>query len=270
MRYILVPLLFLTSISFGFDSTVKEIELIQNSLTDENLREKKDGDELMKIYKHKLSYLISGKPDTKLQLSFKFRILENIDLFGAYTQLMFWDIGTRESSPFSDLNYNPELFYRVYKKYGILRGVDIGLYEHRSNGRDRIYSRSWDRTYLNILTEFDSLETHFRWSTKFFYLYNIDNTNSDIPHTLGFVESELAILDILPSILTDAEIYFRFLPGGKFNVEDSRGAQEFGARFRLPWTSFNPYLYFQIYNGFSESQLFYDQNRTTYRIGFSI
>lgn len=243
---------------------------VQALAPDKDFRFEADLQERLKVYHHRMNYLITGDPDTKLQLSFKVRPIERVDLFLAYTQLMFWELGQKDSSPFSDLNYNPEMFYRIYKKTGILRGANLGIYEHRSNGRDRSNSRSWDRSYFEVLTEMSFFGSPLRWNTKFFTLYNLDDTNKDIQHTLGFIDAEFALIELFPQWLNDGEFFLRILPGGKLDLRDARGAQEYGFRFRVPIDRFNPFIYFQIYNGFSESQLFYDENRTTYRIGFSI
>lgn len=231
------------------------------------LEEKNDS---LDVYKHNLNYFISGQPDTKVQLSFKVRPFDNIDFFLAYTQTMFWELFTKKSSPFSDLNFNPEGFYRLYTDYGILKGIDIGA-EHKSNGRDKEDSRSWNRSYVTGRTEFPVFGYTMSWNTKLFYLYDLDKTNRDIRRKLGFIETTIGITDVWQSVLRDGEIYLSFIPGGSWDVFDSdQGSQELGFKFRLPFKHFDPYIYFQVFNGINESQLFYKESRTSYRIGFAI
>jgi phospholipase A1 len=96
--------------------------------------------------------------ETKFQLSFKNDILtrENLDLWGlktfrlwgAYTQQSHWQvINTRNSSPFRETNYEPELIAAFGT--GNASGwklLNLGL-EHQSNGRTNPDSRSWNRVY---------------------------------------------------------------------------------------------------------------------------
>lgn len=228
--------------------------------------ERRDG---LDVYRHNLNYFVSGQPDTKVQLSFKVRMLHNFNIYGAYTQTMFWDLFTRDSSPFSDLNYNPELFHRSYLDYGILKGIDAGV-EHRSNGRAGEDSRSWNRAYVAARTEFKTFGIESQWNTKAFYFFDLDSTNRDIPTQLGFLETSFVLRNIFSQWLDEAQFDITLIPGGSIELRDIRGSREIGFRFRLPIKDFNPFLYFQLYSGFNESLLFYKENRTTYRVGFAI
>ncbi len=265
MRVVLVLLNFWVQASHAAD-VVEAVTLDQASL---ELKEREARQESLEVYQHNLNYFITGDPDTKVQLSFKVRLGHNFDLYAAYTQTMFWELFIADSSPFSDLNFNPELFYRWYLKWGILKGFDLG-YEHKSNGRSGLDSRSWNRTYATARTEFSVSKMKFGWNTKVFYLHDLDETNRDIRYKMGFFETTFSILDIVPKLLSDAEIYLTVIPGGTWNIEDLQGSQQLGFRFRLPVKNFDPFIYVQIYNGMNESQLFYNENRTTYRIGFAI
>lgn len=249
-----------------FGASAQAADLIESSPAQKLSEDRKDG---LEVYRHNLNYFISGQPDTKVQLSFKIRLVHDIDIFFAYTQTMFWDLFTRDSSPFSDLNYNPDLFHRWYLQNGMLKGIDFG-FEHRSNGRDELASRSWNRTYVTARTEFHIGSIATEWNTKFYYFSQLDSTNQDIPYQLGFVETSLAFKDLFPDYLREAELQLTIIPGGTLEITNIRGSQELGFRFRLPVRSFDPFIYFQVYNGFNESLLFYKENRTTYRMGFAI
>lgn len=267
MRHFLTSLALLVASALFFYSPVSNAaELISSSPASRKSEERKDG---LEVYRHNLNYFISGKPDTKVQLSFKVRLVHDFDIFFAYTQTMFWDLITRDSSPFSDLNYNPELFYRWYLENGMLKGLDFG-FEHRSNGRDQTDSRSWNRTYVVARTEFTTGSIKTEWNTKLYYFSQLDSTNQDIPYQLGFIETSFAFKDLFPNFLREAELQITLTPGGTLELTNIRGSQEIGFRFRLPVKSFDPFLYFQIYNGFNETLLFYKENRTTYRVGFAI
>jgi phospholipase A1 len=245
-------------------------DMIDALHTDEHQKLREEKRDSLNIFRHNLNYLISGEPDTKVQFSFKVQLITDWDLYFGYTQVGFWDLGIKDSSPFSDINYNPELFYRWYTNNGILKGIDLGAYEHRSNGRDGLASRSWDRSYITARTEFKLVGIDWHWDTKVFYLYNLDDTNLDVRNTLGFSEFSLTAVNIFESFLNDAELQIRILPGGKFDLQHPQGSQEVNFKFRLPITRFNPFLFFQFYNGLNESFLSYDLNRTAYRAGIAL
>jgi phospholipase A1 len=261
MRFAFLALLFIF-----MSPMARSADLLESSPEQRKSEDRRDG---LEVYRHNLNYFISGRPDTKVQLSFKMRIVHDFDLFFAYTQTMFWDLFTKDSSPFTDLNYNPDLFYRWYLENGMFKGIDLG-FEHRSNGRDQLDSRSWNRSYVTARTEFHIGPKRAEWNSKFYYFSQLDSTNQDIPYQLGFIETSLAVKDLFPSFLREAEIQLTITPGGTFELSNIRGSQELGFRFRLPVKSFDPFIYFQLYNGFNESLLFYKENRTTYRIGFAI
>jgi phospholipase A1 len=100
-----------------------------------------------------------GLSNTELafQLSFKTKMLEDLtsrhaDLWFGYTQQSFWQAySKRESSPFRETNYQPELMLVAPTGFRILgmdnRFINLGL-AHQSNGQPSILSRSWNRVYL--------------------------------------------------------------------------------------------------------------------------
>lgn len=105
------------------------------------------------------NYFITGIPtnkginkhtaDAKFQISIRQRLFKNILPFNSfmmltYTQKSFWDI-YEESSPFGDSNYNPGLVITApIIRDNTLRGVMSFAFEHESNGRDGLDSRSWN------------------------------------------------------------------------------------------------------------------------------
>lgn len=263
LRILFVPLSVATSSAWAFDLTNVPEPSDSRRIVQENR-------ESLAVYQHHLNYFISGEPDTKVQLSFKVRVLRDVNFFAAYTQTMFWELFIKDSSPFSDLNFNPELFHRWYFDAGMFKGLDIGA-EHRSNGRSGLDSRSWNRSYVNAHTELKAFDwIPLDWDTKLFYLYDLDKTNPDIRHKLGFIETTLTLKNLWPRVLTDGQVYFTLIPGGTWNFQKLQGSREIGFKFRLPFEDFNPFVYFQYYNGINESQLFYKESRSTYRIGLAI
>ena len=248
-------------VTFAIDVNVLDSDPLQKQI-----EERRDALGISRYYEN---YFISGRPDTKVQFSFKLQVIDRWNLYLGYTQVMFWDLFIKDSSPFSDVNYNPDLFYRWYMNNGILKGIDLGILEHRSNGRDGTASRSWNRNYINFRTEFRTFDFKSRWETKIFYLYDLDTTNADIRTTLGYVETSYFISSLLPRMFNEDELQIRFAPGGDFNVR-THGYQEISYKFRLPITRLNPFFYIQFHNGVNESLILYNEYHTSYRIGLAL
>lgn len=101
---------------------------------------------------YKPDYFLMGQPDTKIQFSFKFRLLEDYNLYFGYTQLMNWQL-VRSDPYFADINYNPEFFYRFNINGSSTTWADFGPFEHESNGKGGAEERSWNRTYARIHDE---------------------------------------------------------------------------------------------------------------------
>ena len=83
------------------------------------------------------------------QISAKQKLFDT-DFYIGYSQKSFWQLYNRkESSPFRETDYNPEVFYRWTPDIDWLNhwGADAG-FEHESNGRGLPESRSWNRIYI--------------------------------------------------------------------------------------------------------------------------
>lgn len=114
------------------------------------------------IYKD--NYIITGtnfsggkidkyNSDAKFQISLRHRLYKSmlpwkVYLFFTYTQRSFWDI-YRKSAPFTETNYNPTLgLGHNFIKNKWIAGRVFLQFEHESNGRDSIWSRSWNKISL--------------------------------------------------------------------------------------------------------------------------
>lgn len=268
-RFIVFPLamlLFSPSVCFGQDQTQTKIQ----TTTDESTCNCESDD---RITRHKDIYAIVGEPNTKVQISLKYRLFGGFNLFLAYTQTMFWDLG-KESSPFKDVNYNPEIFYRInLPDSGILKSIDIGLFEHESNGRSGDDSRAWNRSYIKFNTVSHFSKWTFNWDTKVFALYRfgLDKENTDIGQYMGFWETRVTFINFfdLVDLIDRAQLYFAFFSGGEISQSISKGGQELGFKFRLGWGKFNPFFFVQLYHGYNESLLDYNKEYFAYRFGLS-
>src|SRR5690606_1188734 len=65
------------------------------------------------IERHQPIIFALGRPNTKVQISLKARMLEALPIYFGYTQLIFWQL-EEESKPFFDASYSPQFFYRTY------------------------------------------------------------------------------------------------------------------------------------------------------------
>jgi phospholipase A1 len=225
-----------------------------------------ENSDLSNILRHRPIYVLAGKPDTKVEISFKLRLVQKVDLFLGYSQMMFWQL-TDESSPFRDVSYNPELFYRLKVDQGFWDALDIGI-EHQSNGKDGDASRSFDRAYVQFNTIFGLGNRKVTWDTRFFAFYDKDETNKDISDYMSFWNTKLALTDVFGGVLEKGEAYVMFFPGGMYSNKWDRGGTEVGLKFRFKTFGAIPYFFIQGYSGYSESLLNYNEYVKSYRAGF--
>lgn len=107
-------------------------------------------------YRPSYAVLNPDGTEVKFQFSTKVRLAPCCARFVpyfAYTQKSFWDIGA-ESSPFTENNYNPEVFLasreKGWRPGWHLSAWQAGLFEHESNGLAGTgISHTWDRFYLS-------------------------------------------------------------------------------------------------------------------------
>ncbi|HCI53696.1 MAG TPA: phospholipase [Gallionella sp.] len=183
-------------------------------------RMRRDSSALDRLQPHKQSYLIvrdtsktNAQPaspapahavltpynmdalEAKFQLSFKTDIgsLENLDLWGlktlrvwgAYTQQSHWQVfNSRNSSPFRETNYEPELIaaFGTGRESG-WKLLNLG-FVHQSNGRTNPESRSWNRLYAQGGWEWDNFSLLARGWWRIPEKAATDD-NPDIVHYLG-------------------------------------------------------------------------------------
>ena len=211
--------------------------------------------------------------ETKFQFSFKADIGDqvNVDWFGirtvrvwaAYTQQSWWQMfNTRNSSPFRETNYEPELIATI----GTLQDSGLKLinfgWEHQSNGKPLPESRSWNRLYLQGGWEWnDSVSFLARgWWRIPESASNDDNPDitdyvgrADIVARWEPLDKSQAVALLLRNNLSGAH-------NRSFVQLDWATPQRFGnaARFHL-----------QITSGYGESLIDYNYRQTTVGLGFS-
>ena len=225
------------------------------------------------IYKD--NYIITGtsfsggkitkyNSDAKFQISLRHRLYRNLlpyrlYLFLTYTQKSFWAI-YRSSAPFTETNYNPTLGVgRNFIAAGRIAGSAMLQFEHESNGRDSIWSRSWNRiTFMGIY----NMNYNFTFQAKFWIPMILSEYNKNITRYSG-------IGHLAATYNHDS---------GRFSCSAlmlKRGGWNFNANWQIDvayrlFRQDNQYLYLQFYNGYGESMIHYDNFRRYIRLGFVI
>ena len=219
--------------------------------------------------RYKPSYFLLGKPNTKSQISFKVSLFRDFPLYFAYSHLLIWDL-FKESAPFRDFNANPEFFYRLRVAGGPrnARDLDIGFYEHESNGRPGIESRGWNHSYLRFTSNNMLSSEGIWWSVKFQIAHGIEEGPSkDLPKRRGLYEFQVGISNLFERLFDVNEVIFRIYGGGRSRVNPLEGGQEITYREKDSRRKFLLPLYFQIFHGYGEYLLDADDKHWGFRAG---
>lgn len=228
-----------------------------------------DEDIVFRMREFDTNYLIMGKPDTKVQFSFKFKFFKNAPVYLGYTQVMFWDLFRKESNPFTEINFNPELFYKFGKINSLIDNLDLG-FSHLSNGEDEEESRSVDMVYLRLNTVGKSKFGIPNLQFIFRYLYNEDETNEDINDFYGPVAIRLYFDRLGQKLFQSEQFYLEYYNGGVVVNDYSRGSIRLSARFKVLASEAAPRIFIQYFNGYGENLANYNVREETYRMGLSI
>ncbi len=212
------------------------------------------------------------KLEAKFLLSFKTDIgtLENLNLWGlktlrlwgAYTQQSQWQVfNTRNSSPFRETNYEPELIasFGTGNETG-WKVFNLGVV-HQSNGRSKPESRSWNRIYAQGGWEWDntSLLARTWWRMP---ENAVKDDNPDISHYLG--RGDLVLRWEPDSKSQSLALLLR----NNLNFNKNIGFM------RLDWSmpvalGHAARLHAQLGTGYGESLIDYNQRQTMMGLGIS-
>ena len=223
------------------------------------------------MYKH--NYFISGIPvhtgiskrtaDAKYQISFRQLLTRQtlpLDsyLFLTYTQKAFWNL-YEFSSPFEEINFNPgiQLGKPVYDRRDKLIGMAFLKAEHHSNGRDSIYSRSWNHISLSFHA---SLLKNTTLALEAWFPFRYKKDNPDLMEYIGY--GEINVLHEIRPDKISAELMVR--KGWNW---DWKGAIRLRFLYR-PFELRSLYLMAEWYNGYAESLISYSDFKSMIRLGF--
>lgn len=205
-----------------------------------------------------------SRSDAKYQISFKQRLTKatlpfNTYLFLTYTQKSFWKI-YEESKPFAETNYNPALGIGKFftNKDDLLRIIAVA-FEHESNGKDSIYSRTWNRIsfqYMQQLTKMSSI------TVKGWIPFAYREDNPDLIKYVGYGE-----ISYSQKIYNGRYVFD--ITSRKGMSWDDKGSVSAQISYRISKRN-NQYLSLQYYTGYAESLIDYDQKTNMIRVGFVI
>ena len=204
--------------------------------------------------------------EAKFQLSFKARLWTTDDrrwgVWAAYTQQSQWQVYNGDvSRPFRENNYMPELFVSYRPDIDLGGGFNWKLlnvgYNHQSNGRTDVLSRSWDRLFAQFGVEREDLALY---GTVWYRLKEdaSQDDNPDITDYYGYGE--------ISSLYRWRGNSFKLSARG--NLGTGKGSVQAG------W--FTPPLlgplrgYVQVFSGYGESMIDYNWNQTTIGAGVAL
>ncbi len=227
---------------------------------------------------HEPMFFVAGggsDANAQAQLSFKLRLYEPADknsrrfldnLYFAYTQTAFWDL-TADSKPFLDTNYIPSFFYYIPNTDWRVGGNAVGIaagYEHESNGKDGIDSRSIDTLFVRPYFSFgDTRDFYWTFSPKL-YAYIEKSENSDINKYRGYGDFRFTY-----GKNDDWQAAWTLRKGTRSNAfsSDLQGTYPLN---KLS-SGLSGYLMAQYFTGYGEYLLDYNQRESwSVRIGYAI
>lgn len=225
------------------------------------------------IYKD--NYLITGtnfsggkitkyNSDAKIQISLRHRLYRKLlpwrtYIFLTYTQRSFWNI-YRKSAPFAETDYNPTLgIGRNFIGEGRIKGIGMLQFEHESNGRDSIFSRSWNRISLTGIYVYNR---HFTFQAKAWIAMQVAKENKHLTRYAGIGYLAATYINNDERLSCSAVMLKR----GGWNMSANWQLEVAYKIFRLD----NQYFFMQFYNGYSESMLKYREFQRYLRFGFVI
>jgi len=221
------------------------------------------------------NYFISGVPtnqaitknnsDIKYQISFKQLVTRatlplNSYLFLTYSQKAFWNVYSL-SSPFEEINFNPGvgLGKPVFNKDGYIFGLAELKFEHESNGRDSLESRSWNRITGAFHTP---LGKRTILSLKAWVPIAYTENHPDLLDYVGLGEIKVEQTILANRLIADITI--------RKGLDDWKGSVSSKIYYKLFNNSGNQYLILEWFAGYAESLMDYNRYSSMVRLGYVI
>jgi phospholipase A1 len=233
------------------------------------------------ISEYKYNYFLFYEEPTKFQVSLKCKLfvpikdVETDGLYFAFTQLSLWDMwGWKQSSPFIESNYSPEIFYKFgLKKYSwLIEYLQIGVL-HESNGvggSETKNSRSWDRIYFETKLPIKIGIVNNYFILRLWTAQHLED-NTDILEYLGLGE-----------FIFETSVFEKFFES-KLHLTIKKGTSTdwtkgsiqidyiFGPFYFIQFNHiFVPSVFVQLWHGYGETLLNYNQSYTRLRAGIKL
>lgn len=243
----------------------------------------------LSMYKDNYFILGNERSQIKGQFSAKYKLFSTMEvekfypfngsIYFSYTHTFLW-ANYEKSKPIKETHYNPEFFIRSHHPTNY---IQLGLLEHKSNGKDGLESRGWNRSYIQGNYEFNfNRKVNIGLNLKLFWLYAVSGGCSenekferkDISEYIGFSETKVYYYYKNSS---DIEIFRLYIKGGLGASETfkyrkhrrfgfiKKGWLEAGAMIRIPKSHL--FLYGQCYYGYSEWLQWYETKSACIRVG---
>lgn len=273
MRHLItLTMLALTMLLLPATGHSQIVSISNDDVNSDSIREAFDRGPYFGLYKD--NYFIFGCPvgqgirrdntNIKFQISIAQRLTRSTLPFGTYlflfySQKCFWNV-LENSMPMTDLNFNPGigLTKPLFVKNRYVGKVSL-IIEHESNGRDSIWSRSWNKVSLaaNIIIDPNLSVAGKIWAPI------IDGMNNkDILHYCGLYQ-------ISVQAMTDN----RKFTGALTLVKRAGNFFNYNTILELAWRfsrKSNQYFFLQYYNGYGEGLLDYKVFKSQLRVGIVI
>ena len=204
----------------------------------------------------------SRNSDVRFQISVAQRVTKSqlpfdTYLFLQYTQKANWNV-FQKSFPMRDLNFNPGigLGHLIVRRNKYI-GKGYVMFEHESNGRDSIQSRSWNRiTFAGALVFNKNWEAQLTTWIPF-----VGSSNKDLLKYYGILQTAVTYRTnnehlICSLILTKRKSKFSFNTQAEISYKFNNNE--------------NQYFFLQYYNGYGENLLDYKRFKSMLRIGIVI
>ncbi|MDR1462244.1 MAG: phospholipase A [Azoarcus sp.] len=229
---------------------------------------------------HEPMYIVFGGKNPKsarYQLSFRYRLFDtqgivaqNLPvtqgLYFAFTQTSMWDLES-ESKPFRDTSFRPSLFFQ-WKAINPPLGDSLALaggYEHESNGRDGLDSRSIDTWFASAKLRYHLPDgkTYIGVEPKIWH-YIDKSDNADIPRYRGYGQLGLRIGRDSALMLT------AILRRGTAGVGSTQLDLSYPIRKSI-FSGVGTFIHLQYSNGYGQTMLEYkESHHPQFRLGVSL
>jgi phospholipase A1 len=219
-----------------------------------------------------LTWTDDGAGDEDIELKFQVSLKHPIGgwpLYFGYTQTAYWRwLDEGRSRPFREINFNPELWYRV--RPGRLPGqaldwlgIDAGL-EHESNGEDVPASRSWNRLYARTWLD------QGPWRAMLKLWYRVPEKERDGPNDPKGDDNP-RIGEFYGN--HELNVSYTFAGGAwlqassRYAFDTERGALRL--RYAHPTPTRRSRFFVELFSGYGESLETFKKNRSRLGIGFA-